>query len=152
MSAAENKIALLLSTWFGCGLITPAPGTMGTLGAIPLVILFAYAGDLFQPLLIIIFAIISVWAAGSRSKRLNREDPPQVVIDEVAGFLVTFCFLPLTWKNLILGFILFRLFDIIKPFPIRRLEKLKGGLGIVMDDLAAGIYSNLCLRLVLFLF
>ena len=152
MSAAKNKIVLLLSTWFGTGLIPPVPGTMGTLGAIPLVILFSFAGNLIQPLLIIFFVVISIWAADRRSKLLNHEDPSQVVIDEVAGFLVTFLFLPLTWKNLIIGFALFRLFDIFKPFPIRKLERLKGGLGIVMDDLMAGVYTNLCLRLILFFF
>ena len=152
MSGAKNKIAFLLSTWFGTGLIPPVPGTMGTLGAIPLLILFSYTGNLFQPLLIIIFVTIAVWAAETRSSLLNQKDPSQVVIDEVAGFLVTFLFLPLTWKNLGLAFILFRLFDIIKPFPIRRLEELKGGLGIVMDDLLAGVYANLCLRLILFFF
>jgi phosphatidylglycerophosphatase A len=149
MSAAKNKIVLLLATWFGTGLIPPVPGTMGTLGAIPLVILFSYVGNLFQPLLIILFVGISIWAAERQSKLLNQEDPSQVVIDEVAGFLVTFLFLPLTWKNIIIGFIFFRLFDIFKPFPIRKLEKLKGGLGIVMDDLLAGVYANLCLQFII---
>jgi phosphatidylglycerophosphatase A len=152
MSAAKDKIVFLLSTWMGTGLIPPVPGTMGTLGAIPLVILFSYAGNLLQSLLIILFVVISIWASEKRSKQLNQEDPSQVVIDEVAGFLVTLLFLSLTWENLILGFVLFRLFDIFKPFPIRKLERLKGGLGIVMDDLLAGVYANLCIRLILFFF
>ena len=152
MSSVKDKIVFLLSTWFGTGLIPPVPGTMGTLGAIPLVFLFSYAGNLLQSLLIILFVGISIWAAERRSQQLNQEDPSQVVIDEVSGFLVTFLFLPLTWKNLIMGFVLFRLFDIFKPFPIRKLERLKGGLGIVMDDLLAGVYANLCLRLILFFF
>lgn len=151
MSAAENKTALILSTWFGTGLIPFAPGTMGTLGAIPLVPAFALAGPIPYLLMTIGFIALAVWAAGKSSKLLNEKDPSRVVIDEVAGFLVTLLFLPLTPFNLISAFVLFRLFDILKPFPARRLERLKGGFGIVMDDLMAGVYANLCLRLILFM-
>ena len=77
-------------------------------------------------------------------------DPSEVVIDEVAGFLLTMFLLPLSWLTLGLGFILFRVFDILKPYPIKQAEKLRGGLGIVMDDLVAGIYAHLCVRLILF--
>jgi phosphatidylglycerophosphatase A len=80
---------------------------------------------------------------------LERDDPAEVVIDEVAGILITFFLLPLSWLQLCFGFVLFRLFDILKPYPVRRLEKLKGGFGIVADDLMAGVYANLCLRLLI---
>lgn len=149
MKNINDKITLLLSTWFGTGLIPLAPGTMGTLGAIPLVLLFSLFGQILYPLLTIGFIALSIWAAGKTSKLLNREDPPQVVIDEVAGFLITLLYLPPAWPNLLLGFFLFRLFDIIKPFPAGRLERIKGGPGIVLDDLMAGVYANLCLRVIL---
>jgi len=84
-------------------------------------------------------------------KLLNRMDPPQVVIDEVGGILVALFWVPVSWLTFSLGFLLFRIFDIIKPFPVSRVETLKGGTGIVLDDLLAGIYANLCLRFILFL-
>ena len=101
----------------------------------------------------IIFVPLAIWSSHLSHKLLKRDDPSEVVIDEVAGILWTFFLLPLSWLTLCVGFILFRIFDIFKPFPIRTLERrLRGGIGIVLDDLLAGIYANLCLRIFLLFF
>jgi len=148
----SGKVALCLATWFCTGLLPKAPGTFGTLGAIPLVLGVQILGTVSSALFIGVFSLIAVWSSGLGQRLLGRQDPGEVVIDEAAGLLVTFFLLPLTWCTLIPGFILFRLFDIFKPFPIKRLEKINGGKGIVLDDLMAGLYANLALRVLFFLF
>ncbi len=140
-SGFSGKTALVLSTWFGSGLLPVAPGTFGTIAAIPLIIVLNIL-EIWYIIIILAFAIaIAVWSAGHAQVLLKKNDPSAVVIDEVAGFLLTMTFLPATWPAVILGFFLFRLFDIFKPYPIKHLEKIKGGFGIVMDDLLAGLYA-----------
>jgi phosphatidylglycerophosphatase A len=97
---------------------------------------------------------VSVWSAqavagAQRRVVAGKIDPQEIVIDEVMGMAVTLAFLPLNVKTIVLGFLLFRIFDVAKPFPVRRLEKLPGGWGIVMDDVMAGVYANLSLRIIL---
>lgn len=147
-----GKIALILSAWFGAGLLPIAPGTWGTLFGLPLVVLMNRLPVFYAGAFLVLFAVLAVWSSHSCRNMLNGNDPSEVVIDEVAGSLVAFFLVPLSGVSLVVGFLLFRLFDIFKPFPIRRLEKLGGGIGIVSDDLMAGVYANLCLRLTLFLF
>lgn len=91
---------------------------------------------------------ISVWAADVTEKAARREDPGFIVADEVSGYLVTMAFAPVSVTSVVLGFFLFRLFDITKPPPARRFERLHGGMGIVMDDVAAGVYANVVLQVV----
>ncbi len=93
--------------------------------------------------------LAAVWSAEAVAKAENRHDPSHVVIDEVMGMAVSIAFLPWTFATIAAGFVLFRIFDITKPFPARRSEKLPGGWGIVMDDVVAGIYANIVLRLVM---
>ncbi|MFH1481761.1 MAG: phosphatidylglycerophosphatase A [Pseudomonadota bacterium] len=143
-----EKVALCLSTWFGVGLLPAAPGTFGTLAALPLVLLLKYLGVFVEEIVTILFIPLSVWASELSRKSMNRDDPSEVVIDEVAGLFLTFFLLPVSWLTVCAGFFLFRLFDILKPFPIRWLDQtIRGGIGIVFDDLLAGIYANLSLRL-----
>jgi len=149
--AYPGKVALWLSSWFGTGLFPKAPGTFGTLGAVPLVLGAQSFKPLFYALGLGAFILIAVWVSDRTEKILGRPDPQEVVIDEVAGLLLTFFLLPLSWFSLVLGFILFRIFDILKPFPAGRLERIGGGLGIVLDDLMAGFYTNLALRACLLL-
>jgi phosphatidylglycerophosphatase A len=147
------KSALCLASWFGVGLMPVAPGTFGTLTALPLVLVLSHMGELYEGLALLILVPLAVWSSSLSERCLGRSDPPEVVVDEVAGFLLTLFLLPLSWLTLCLGFVLFRFFDIAKPFPIRWFEKnLKGGTGVVLDDLMAGIYANLGLRLVLLFF
>jgi len=143
-----DKLALILSSCFGIGLIPVAQGTFGTLAGIPLAMALAHVGPMAAAYLLFFFVLLSIWTSGRSARALEKDDPAEVVIDETAGLLLTLFLLPATGFNLCLGFILFRLFDILKPFPIRRLEKVEGGAGIVLDDLLAGVYGNVCLRLV----
>ncbi|MBN2034513.1 MAG: phosphatidylglycerophosphatase A [Deltaproteobacteria bacterium] len=146
----RGKAALILASWFGVGLVPFAPGTAGTLAGMPLVL---FTGCLETPeaaLFDLVFIAVSVWTADLSSRILQKDDPSVVVIDEVAGFLLTLFLVPLNLGNVCLGFLLFRLFDVLKPFPIKKLENLRGGLGIVADDLLAGVYANLSLRLLIF--
>jgi len=147
-----DKLALILSSCFGFGLIPVAQGTFGTLAGIPLALALARVGPMAAAYLLFFFVLLSIWTSGRSARALEKDDPAEVVIDETAGLLLTLFLLPATGFNLCLGFILFRLFDILKPFPIRRLEKVEGGAGIVLDDLLAGTYANLCIRFVTLVF
>jgi phosphatidylglycerophosphatase A len=141
-----GKTALILASWFGSGLAPVAPGTFGTLAGVPLVLLMGCLGSIQALLFLLVFIALAVWSAEATRKMLARNDPSLVVVDEVAGFLLTLFLIPLSLVHVCIGFLLFRVFDICKPFPIRNLERLKGGLGIVADDLLAGVYANLSLR------
>ncbi len=149
-SGFSGKVALVLSTWFGSGLFPVAPGTFGTLAAVPLILVLNNLGIWYSAVTLVIAVVISIWSAGLTQDLLGKDDPSAVVIDEVAGFLLTMTFLPFSWLVLGLGFVLFRIFDVFKPYPIKHLERLKGGFGIVMDDLLAGLYSFICVRIILF--
>ena len=151
-SALPDKFALVLSSCFGLGLIPVAQGTFGTLAAVPLAIALDRLTPMAAAYVLFFFILLAVWVSAKSAGALEKEDPGEVVIDEVAGLLLTLFLLPATAFNLCLGFILFRLFDILKPYPIRRLEKIGGGAGIVLDDLLAGVYGNVCLRLVTYAF
>lgn len=147
----NGKVALILATWFGSGLMPVASGTFGTLTAVPFVMLLSYVGGWYGGLGLIIITAVAVWTSHRTQELLGRPDPSEVVIDEVAGFSVTMFLLPLSWSSVGLGFILFRFFDIVKPWPVRQAERLNGGFGIVMDDLLAGVYAHLFLRGILLL-
>lgn len=138
----------LFVTWFGCGRVPWAPGTFGTLGAIPLVWAFAQLNPVGY-----MIATFSVVVAGIFTSQMyldfnpSIEDPGEIVIDEVAGFLITMTWLPFTWQWLLLGFILFRALDILKPPPISYIDqKIKGGIGVVADDVLAGIIASVILQ------
>ena len=149
----SGKTALILASWFGTGLLPRAPGTFGSLAALPLVIAVKYLGTLSVGIALILCIPLAIWSAGYSGKLMKQDDPPEVVIDEVAGLLVTLSFLPLSWLGVSLGFVLFRVFDIWKPFPIGWVDqKIKGGIGIVLDDILAGIYAIICARLFLLVF
>jgi phosphatidylglycerophosphatase A len=132
--------AWAVATWFGCGLVPIAPGTAGTLGAIPLYLLVASRGRAVVVVTALAVTIVGIWAASVVARERGTKDPQVVVVDEVAGMLVTMAPVSVpSWRSIAVGFLLFRLFDITKPWPVRRLEALPGGWGIVLDDLAAGL-------------
>ena len=142
----RDRVARVLATWFGCGLIRGAPGTMGTLGAIPLYLLLRPHGPLAVALAAMILTAVGVWAADVVAKKTQIKDPQFVVIDEVAGVLITLIAAPPTWRALLLGFVLFRLLDQWKPWPARQAERnLPGGWGIVFDDVAAGAWGAIAI-------
>jgi phosphatidylglycerophosphatase A len=137
----KRRIAFILATWFGCGRVPLAPGTAGTLGAIPLFLLLRPGGPLLVLLVAAALAVIGIWAAGEVVVSTGQGDPQIVVIDEVVGVLVTLAASGPSWTNVVAGFVLFRIFDQWKPWPARKLESLHGGFGVVMDDVAAGIWG-----------
>ena len=142
----RGKTALVLSTWFGAGLVPRAPGTCGALAGLPLVLITRCFSPLYEALFLFAFVLLAIWSSERSYRLLGREDPSEVVIDEVAGYLLALFLLPSSWLTVSLGFLLFRIFDIWKPFPIKKIEVVKGGPGIVLDDLAAGLYANLIVR------
>ena len=140
--------AWIVATFFGAGLGKPGPGTWGSAAAVllwaavawglhpsPRTLLVTLCGGIALSLL------FGVPAATIVARECGREDPGFVVIDEVAGQWITLLLCPVNWRSAVIAFILFRLFDITKPFPIRRIEHLPGGWGIVFDDVGAGLYA-----------
>ena len=134
-----KRVAWILATWFGCGRVPLAPGTAGTLGALPLYFVLRPHGPLVVLGAAAVLAVVGVWASNHVIAETGQTDPQIVVIDEVAGVLVTLSVSAPTWTSVVLGVALFRIFDQWKPWPARRLESLHGGLGVVMDDVAAGV-------------
>lgn len=146
--------AFLVATFFGIGRMRPGPGTWGSLAAALIWLAFgthlrgAVAAATLA-ILIVIAVALGIPAATQVARSSGKKDPQHVVIDEVAGQWLTMLFAPLSWKTMLAGFILFRGFDIFKPPPIRQLERLPEGTGIVVDDLGAGIYAFLVMQLLL---
>ena len=146
-----QQTVLFFSTGFYSGYIPFAPGTFGTLTALPLCYLLSVCSRGGGAVLIIAVILLAIWLADSSEKLINKKDPGCIVIDEIAGMLVTLAGLPFNFFTVVMGFFLFRLLDIFKPFPIRYLErKIPGGAGIVVDDLVAGIIANVTLRIILY--
>jgi phosphatidylglycerophosphatase A len=144
-------VAWTLATWFGSGLSPVAPGTAGSLGAIPLYVVAIRGGRSAVAVAAILTTIVGIWAATQVSRRLEKKDPQVVVIDEVAGMLVTLLpFDVFSLRGLLYGFVLFRVLDALKPWPIRKLERLPEGWGIVLDDLAAGAIAAAALTVLRF--
>jgi phosphatidylglycerophosphatase A len=147
-----RRVAKIVATFFGLGYFPVARGTLASLAAAVLYKLLL--GDLPWPVyagLVLALFLISVPAATSAARALGQKDPRAVVVDEVCGQLALYTCVPATLINVLAGFVLFRIFDIFKPFPIRRVERLPGGWGIMVDDLAAAAYGAAVLHLFLFL-
>jgi len=147
-----KRLAVAVASFGYVGFFPIAPGTAGSLAALPLFALIRWMG---MPALelgaILAVFVIGVWAASQTEVALGRKDPGVVVIDEVLGMLITLALLPASIPVVILGFLLFRVLDVIKPYPAAQLEHLRGGLGIMADDAVAGLYSYLLLRLCIWL-
>jgi len=145
-----NRFILFLSSNAGLGYAPVASGTFGTLAGIPA---FYLLSGFPPPLYLLTWTallFLSFWAAGAAGKIYGVVDDGRIVIDELVGYLVTVAFLPFTWSTAVLGFLLFRLFDILKPPPASWFDqKLKNGYGVVMDDVVAGLYGAIALRLLL---
>ncbi|MDO9424829.1 MAG: phosphatidylglycerophosphatase A [Methylobacter sp.] len=134
---------LFLAFGFGSGLAKKAPGTMGTLAAIPVYWLFAQSNLFIYSLLTLIVTIVGIPICDSAAKKLDEHDFGGIVWDEIAGYLITMWLVPFSWQAVILGFILFRFFDILKPWPIKWVDRqVQGGLGIMLDDVLAGIFAG----------
>jgi phosphatidylglycerophosphatase A len=152
VKALSRKAVLFFVTGAGAGYFPRFPGTIGTLVAIPFsIVLNRIASKHFIVALLIIIAaiVLAIWLSTKGAGILKQKDPQVIVIDEIVGFWVTNFLAPLRWSVLLVGFLLFRFFDIAKIFPINRLEQIPGGAGIVLDDVVAGVYAFIILQLLL---
>ncbi|GAC24026.1 MAG: phosphatidylglycerophosphatase A [Alteromonadaceae bacterium] len=141
-----------LALGFGSGLAPKAPGTFGTIAAVPLVCLLAYSTTLTGYLLVTLIAsVIGIWLCGRTAKDMMVHDDSSIVWDEIAGLLITMIAVPLSWQTLLLGFVLFRIFDILKPWPISYLDaRVHGGFGIMIDDILAGLFALILMHITLY--
>ena len=138
--------ALALATAFGVGYIPVAPGTFGS--AVGLLLWAAVpATTLAQGIAIAALFVAGAWAGHIAEQHFGRTDPSEVVVDEVMGMLITLFGTGVGWIGAVAGFVLFRFFDVVKPYPARRFERLPGGVGVMADDAMAAIYANIALRL-----
>ncbi|MFH0806841.1 MAG: phosphatidylglycerophosphatase A [Elusimicrobiota bacterium] len=145
----RKKILIALSSGFGTGYSPAAPGTFGTLLASILYLLVMPRNIYAYCTVVVILGFAAVFISAEADKIYESEDNPRIVIDEIAGLWVTMAFIPKTVEFLVIGFVLFRFFDVVKPLYIRQIQKLNGGWGIVADDVLAGIYSNIILQVLL---
>lgn len=147
----KTRIGRLIGTWFGCGHLPLAPGTAGSLAAVGIAVLLHYWlgwGRIEFALLSLVALAPGIWASGLVARSSGKDDPSIVVVDEVVGQWVTLAGVTaFNWQGWLGGFLVFRLFDIWKPPPVRQLERLHGGVGIVADDVMAGIYGALAMHL-----
>jgi phosphatidylglycerophosphatase A len=141
-----RPFALFVASVCGLGYIPIASGTFGSGAGLFLWILMPRSALLQLFVLSLVF-VIGSWSGSVAEEHFGRTDPGQVVIDEVLGMLITLFMNPVGWRGALIGFLLFRVFDVIKPYPADRFERLPGGVGIMADDAMAGIYANLALRL-----
>ena len=139
-----------LAFGFGSGLAPRAPGTFGTLAAVPIYWLVADWSLLEYSALILVSAVLGIWICGAASRQLNVHDHPGIVWDEFVGYWITMWAVPVDWVWMLAGFVVFRVFDIAKPWPINVLDKkVAGGFGIMIDDILAGVMACVTLHIAL---
>src|SRR5947208_7827891 len=147
-SGPRRVLGLAIATVFGVGYAPIAPGTFGSAAGL-LVWWLLPASPVVQAIAIVAIFAAGSWAGSVAERHFGRSDPGQVVVDEVMGMLITLFLNPVGWAGALVGFLLFRVADIVKPFPANRLERLPGGVGVMADDGMAAVYANLALRLIL---
>lgn len=144
-----QKLLIQIATLFSVGRISRAPGTLATLVTLPIWWALAQAGPVIYMAVVVLLFPLGVLAAQVYEEQSGQHDSKEIVIDEVVGFLITMTWLPLTWQSAVMGFILFRALDIFKPPPIGLLDKrIQGGLGVMVDDVAAGIIGSIIMQLI----
>ena len=147
-----TRLAVFIATVGYCGYFPVAPGTVGSAAGLLFYLLVWWSrSPLVEVALIAILFAAGVWAGTTSERYFGGIDPGPIVLDEVVGMLITLAFVPVGISGALIGFLLFRVFDVVKPFPARRLEALHGGLGVMADDAMAAIYANVALRVVLYL-
>jgi phosphatidylglycerophosphatase A len=142
------RLGLFISTCGYLGYVPVAPGTFGSAAGLAVFAAVRWSGSpaLELAVILLLFAV-GVWSASAAEKHFGGVDPAPVILDEVVGMLITLAFIPVSITGAIVGFLLFRLFDVVKPWPANRLEALHGGLGVMADDAMAGVYGNVAMRL-----
>ncbi len=144
-----KQALLLIATFFNIGRISKAPGTVATAATIPLWWALSQTGPIIYMIVVLLLVPLGIAAAQAYDSQATEHDAKEIVIDEVVGFLITMVWLPVTWQSLVLGFIIFRFLDIVKPPPIRQLDqRVKGGFGVMIDDIAAGVIGSLILQVI----
>jgi phosphatidylglycerophosphatase A len=147
-----TRLAVFIATVGYCGYFPIAPGTVGSAAGLAVYLLVWWAqSPVLEVALIVGLFTAGVWAGTIAERYFGGIDPGPIVLDEVVGMLITLAFIPVGLSGALVGFFLFRVFDVLKPFPARRFESLHGGLGVMADDAMAAIYANLSLRAVLWL-
>lgn len=141
-------VAVMLATSLGVGYIPIAPGTFGSLVGLLLWWVVPPSAGAQLAAIVAVF-VLGAWSAGVCERQFHSRDPQVVVVDEVLGVLMTLWLNPVGWGGALVGFVLFRLFDVLKPYPANRLEALHGGIGVMADDAMAAVYANLTLRVLL---
>jgi phosphatidylglycerophosphatase A len=149
---ASARLGLAIATCGYIGFVPVAPGTFGSAAGLALFLLLAHAGSslLYVAVAALLF-LLGVWGGSVAERELGRTDPGPVVMDEVVGMLITLAFLDVTLTGAVVGFLVFRLLDVVKPWPSRRFEQLHGGLGVMADDAMAAVYGNVVMRILLWL-
>ncbi len=148
----NEKLITFLATGFGSGLSPVAPGTAGTLAGVLICLLCLPMPWILRLLFVLVLLALSIYVSGQAEKFYEKKDDPRIVIDEIIGFQITMLPVGINILSICAGFVLFRIFDIVKPFPIKNLQRLPAGWGVVMDDIAAGIYAGTILWLLVYLF
>jgi phosphatidylglycerophosphatase A len=147
-----TRLAVFIATVGYCGYFPIAPGTVGSAAGLLFYLAVWWAqSPVFEVALILVLFAAGIWAGTTSERYFGGIDPGPIVMDEVVGMLITLAFIPVSITGALIGFLLFRVFDVIKPFPAGRFEKLHGGLGVMADDAMAAIYANIALRIVLYL-
>jgi phosphatidylglycerophosphatase A len=142
------RLGLFISTCGYLGYVPIAPGTFGSAAGLAVFAAVRWSGSPAVELAVMLLLFtVGVWSASAAEKHFGGVDPAPVILDEVVGMLITLAFIPVSITGAIVGFLLFRLFDVVKPWPANRLERLHGGLGIMADDAMAGVYGNVAMRL-----
>ena len=145
---AQNRALMMLATLGPVGFFKPASGSWGSAAAVLLAAILAMLSPWLLEIATLLVCLLGVLAAGRYQTVTSRHDAPEVVIDEVAGQWITLLAVPLDWRWYLLAFLLFRLFDIVKPGPVRMAENLPGGIGVMADDIVAGVLAAACLLLI----
>ena len=142
-----ERLGIVIATWFGSGLLKPAPGTWGSAAAVPFAwIIASNAGPLALIPAAALFFVVGVWAANIYDRKTGGHDASEIVVDEVVGVWLTLAVISPSLLGYSIGFALFRLFDIVKPWPVRWADgKVSGGFGVMLDDVLAAVYAALCL-------
>jgi phosphatidylglycerophosphatase A len=146
MNRLRDKIVLFIAQGAYSGRFPVAPGTAGTVVGVLFYLFLKNMNPFWYGAACVGVTVLGTWAAGYADCILGTKDSPSIVIDEIAGFLVAMFLIPFVWGYIIAGFILFRFFDILKPWPLKKLQDISGGPGVMLDDIGAGVYTNVILQ------
>ncbi len=146
MRRVPDALILFIAEGAYSGKSPVAPGTAGTLAAVLLYLGLRDTGSFLYIVITVLVCVGGTWAAGRAEEILGCKDCPSIVVDEIAGYLISMFMVPAGWGFIAAGFFLFRLFDITKPWPLYGLQKINGGFGVMLDDIGAGVYTNILLQ------